>query len=167
MFPGSMTALLPVLRALARLVRDDCWSYPPVPAIENQGARGCERRHLSGKTPKVLRPLSVSPLTTRDLAESPSVRMRVHSSDLPLAAQFASISLGMPSSNKPLRLEFHFEGSPQTGCKAGDCPPSAWAFLRQDCNPQSRRLSSFCKLIYPLVGTLFLPQQPTLPQFHL
>ena len=45
----------------------------------------------------MLRPLSLSPLTTRDLAESPSVRMRVHSSDLPLAAQFASINLGMPA----------------------------------------------------------------------
>mmetsp|Transcript_3264 Transcript_3264/g.4730 ORF Transcript_3264/g.4730 Transcript_3264/m.4730 type:complete len:354 (-) Transcript_3264:1160-2221(-) len=58
----------------------------------------------SGKTPNVSRPTTDSPLTASALAESPSVRMRVHSLDRERCpAQLASSSFGMPSM-RPARL---------------------------------------------------------------
>mmetsp|Transcript_25410 Transcript_25410/g.75653 ORF Transcript_25410/g.75653 Transcript_25410/m.75653 type:complete len:231 (+) Transcript_25410:2492-3184(+) len=52
---------------------------------------------LSGKTPYLSRPTTLRPATARDLAESPSVRMRVHSCEFLPPASLASSSFGTPS----------------------------------------------------------------------
>uniref|UniRef100_A0A6B0UL13 Putative secreted protein n=1 Tax=Ixodes ricinus TaxID=34613 RepID=A0A6B0UL13_IXORI len=53
---------------------------------------------LSGKTPYLSRPTTASPDTASDLAESPSVKIRVQSTELRVPASLASSSLGMPLS---------------------------------------------------------------------
>ena len=52
----------------------------------------------SGNTPKLSRPTTLSPATASDLAESPSVRMSVHSCAFRVPALLASDSLGRPES---------------------------------------------------------------------
>ena len=56
-----------------------------------------------GKTPQRSRPTTARPAMADAAAESPSVRIRVHSCDLAVPAQSASSSLGRPRS--VLRLE--------------------------------------------------------------
>lgn len=51
----------------------------------------------NGNTPYRSRPTTPKPATASVLAESPSVRMSVQSSDFVVPAQFASSSLGTPA----------------------------------------------------------------------
>mmetsp|Transcript_84091 Transcript_84091/g.265457 ORF Transcript_84091/g.265457 Transcript_84091/m.265457 type:complete len:267 (-) Transcript_84091:718-1518(-) len=51
---------------------------------------------FSGKTPYLSRPTTLSPATARDLAESPSVRIKVQSAEFLPPASLASSSLGIP-----------------------------------------------------------------------
>mmetsp|Transcript_79803 Transcript_79803/g.258133 ORF Transcript_79803/g.258133 Transcript_79803/m.258133 type:complete len:227 (+) Transcript_79803:2201-2881(+) len=51
---------------------------------------------LSGKTPYLSRPTMLRPATASDLAESPSVKISVHSCEFAPPASFASSSFGMP-----------------------------------------------------------------------
>ena len=60
-------------------------------------AQGMGEAYLSGKTPNLSRPATLRPPTTRDLAESPSVRISVHSSECLPPASLASISLVTPA----------------------------------------------------------------------
>ncbi len=53
--------------------------------------------HLRGKTPNWSRPATLMPAMTRDLAESPSVRIRVHCSELRPPASLASSSFVRPA----------------------------------------------------------------------
>lgn len=53
--------------------------------------------HLSGKTPQWSWPTTLRPLMARDLAESPSVRIRVHMWLLRVPASLASDSLATPA----------------------------------------------------------------------
>mmetsp|Transcript_89223 Transcript_89223/g.191411 ORF Transcript_89223/g.191411 Transcript_89223/m.191411 type:complete len:214 (-) Transcript_89223:46-687(-) len=64
----------------------------------------------SGKTPKRSRPTMLRPATAKALALSPSVRMRVHSSEPFPPAQLASSSLGTPviRSERPVPFTFFF-----------------------------------------------------------
>mmetsp|Transcript_1785 Transcript_1785/g.3892 ORF Transcript_1785/g.3892 Transcript_1785/m.3892 type:complete len:207 (+) Transcript_1785:26-646(+) len=59
---------------------------------------------FNGKTPKLSRPTTESPATAKALAESPSVKMSVHSLEFLPPAQLASSSLGMPSTRRELPL---------------------------------------------------------------
>lgn len=58
----------------------------------------------SGNTPKWSLPTTLKPLTAKVLAESPSVRMRVHWLELRPPASLASSSLGIPR----ILLDFDF-----------------------------------------------------------
>uniref|UniRef100_A0A6G5A4I2 Secreted protein n=1 Tax=Rhipicephalus microplus TaxID=6941 RepID=A0A6G5A4I2_RHIMP len=53
---------------------------------------------LRGNTPNLSRPTTASPETAKLLAESPSVRMRVQSTELRVPASLASSNLGIPLS---------------------------------------------------------------------
>ena len=52
---------------------------------------------LSGKHPNLSLPMTSIPASASDLAESPSVKMIVHSCELRVPAKFASSNFGIPS----------------------------------------------------------------------
>mmetsp|Transcript_92063 Transcript_92063/g.286519 ORF Transcript_92063/g.286519 Transcript_92063/m.286519 type:complete len:242 (-) Transcript_92063:372-1097(-) len=66
-----------------------------------------------GNTPYLSRPTTLRPATARALAESPSVRMSVHSAEFFPPASFASSSLGTPVS-RTTRPVFAFSRLPKS-----------------------------------------------------